>query len=136
VGGRLEDTKLVYGLVLDKDFSHPQMPKELHDVKLAILTCPFEPPKPKTKHKVAGTSALPLPLLVCLDVICVTASWHVRASLYMMTLLSVRSTLTRWRSLRACGQRSRSTSPTWCRSARTPVRWLGPSCTICCVNHC
>lgn len=27
------------------------MPKELKDVKLAILTCPFEPPKPKTKHK-------------------------------------------------------------------------------------
>jgi len=28
-----------------------QMPKELRDVKIAILTCPFEPPKPKTKHK-------------------------------------------------------------------------------------
>ena len=28
------------------------MPKELTDVKIAILTCPFEPPKPKTKHKV------------------------------------------------------------------------------------
>ena len=58
VGGRLEDTKLVYGLVLDKDFSHPQMPKELRDVKLAILTCPFEPPKPKTKHKVGGSTAV------------------------------------------------------------------------------
>jgi T-complex protein 1 subunit epsilon len=52
VGGRLEDTALVKGIVLDKDMSHPQMPKELHDVKIAILTCPFEPPKPKTKHKV------------------------------------------------------------------------------------
>lgn len=52
VGGRLEDTRLVHGLVIDKDFSHPQMPKELQDVKIAILTCPFEPPKPKTKHKV------------------------------------------------------------------------------------
>lgn len=58
VGGRLEDTKLVYGLVLDKDFSHPQMPKQLADVKLAILTCPFEPPKPKTKHKVRGLALL------------------------------------------------------------------------------
>lgn len=28
------------------------MPKQLNDVKIAILTCPFEPPKPKTKHKV------------------------------------------------------------------------------------
>lgn len=48
----MEDTRLVEGIVIDKDFSHPQMPKELKDVKLAILTCPFEPPKPKTKHKV------------------------------------------------------------------------------------
>lgn len=51
VGGSLEDSKLVRGIVLDKDMSHPQMPRELNDVKLAILTCPFEPPKPKTKHK-------------------------------------------------------------------------------------
>lgn len=27
VGGRLEDTDLVSGIVIDKDFSHPQMPK-------------------------------------------------------------------------------------------------------------
>lgn len=56
VGGRLEDTMLVKGVVVDKDFSHPQMPKVLKDVKLAILTCPFEPPKPKTKHKLDVTS--------------------------------------------------------------------------------
>jgi len=56
VGGRLEDTVLVKGVVVDKDFSHPQMPKVLKDVKLAILTCPFEPPKPKTKHKLDITS--------------------------------------------------------------------------------
>ncbi|RWS04422.1 T-complex protein 1 subunit epsilon-like protein [Dinothrombium tinctorium] len=55
-GGRLEDTVLVKGVIVDKDFSHPQMPKELKDVKLAILTCPFEPPKPKTKHKLDVTS--------------------------------------------------------------------------------
>lgn len=52
VGGRMEDTNLVSGIVLDKDMSHPQMPKTLENVKIAILTCPFEPPKPKTKHKV------------------------------------------------------------------------------------
>merc|ERR1712228_408205 len=50
-GGQMEDTMLVKGVIVDKDFSHPQMPKQLKDVKLAILTCPFEPPKPKTKHK-------------------------------------------------------------------------------------
>ena len=27
VGGKLEDTMLVKGVVIDKDFSHPQMPK-------------------------------------------------------------------------------------------------------------
>ncbi|VDO10266.1 unnamed protein product, partial [Brugia timori] len=76
VGGRLEDTCLVKGVVIDKTMSHPQMPKlftdanngffmfslwhqslqELTDVKIAILTCPFEPPKPKTKHKLDITS--------------------------------------------------------------------------------
>lgn len=110
MGGRLEDTQLVHGIVLDKEMSHPQvcvsvcvcegvsgagqglererqaqqpgqplavrpapfarlgppsvravlvpqMPKHLEDVRLAILTCPFEPPKPKTKHKVDISSA-------------------------------------------------------------------------------
>lgn len=56
VGGKMEDSMLVKGVIVDKDFSHPQMPKELKDVKLAILTCPFEPPKPKTKHKLDVTS--------------------------------------------------------------------------------
>lgn len=50
-GGSLKDTQLVSGLVLDKEFSHPQMPTEVKDAKLCILTCPLEPPKPKTKHK-------------------------------------------------------------------------------------
>merc|ERR1719507_933907 len=57
VGGQMEDSMLVKGVIIDKDFSHPQMPKELKDVKLAILTCPFEPPKPKTKHKLDVTNA-------------------------------------------------------------------------------
>jgi len=56
VGGQLEDTMLVKGVVVDKEFSHSQMPKVLKDVKIAILTCPFEPPKPKTKHKLDVTS--------------------------------------------------------------------------------
>ena len=57
VGGKLEDTVLVSGIVVDKEFSHPQMPKEVNDAKICILTCPFEPPKPKTKHKVDITNA-------------------------------------------------------------------------------
>lgn len=57
VGGRMEDSMLVKGVVIDKTMSHAQMPKTLKNVKLAILTCPFEPPKPKTKHKLDVTSA-------------------------------------------------------------------------------
>lgn len=57
VGGTLEDTCLVKGIVIDKDFSHPQMSKEHKNPKIAILTCAFEPPKPKTKHTVHITSA-------------------------------------------------------------------------------
>ena len=33
VGGTLEDTTLVKGVVIDKDFSHPQMPK-VHEKRL------------------------------------------------------------------------------------------------------
>jgi len=56
VGGKLEDTMLVKGVIVDKDMSHPQMPKSVKDARMAILTCPFEPPKPKTKHKLDITS--------------------------------------------------------------------------------
>ncbi|KAL7751807.1 T-complex protein 1 subunit epsilon [Sorochytrium milnesiophthora] len=55
-GGSLADTALVHGVVVDKDISHPQMAREIRDAKIAILTCPFEPPKPKTKHKLDITS--------------------------------------------------------------------------------
>ncbi|KAI9887722.1 MAG: T-complex protein 1 subunit epsilon [Watsoniomyces obsoletus] len=56
VGGSLEDSLLVKGVIVDKDFSHPQMPDEVRDAKMAILTCAFEPPKPKTKHKLDITT--------------------------------------------------------------------------------
>lgn len=56
VGGSLSDSVLIKGVIIDKDFSHPQMPSEVNDAKMAILTCAFEPPKPKTKHKLDITS--------------------------------------------------------------------------------
>jgi len=55
-GGRLEDTELIQGVVLDKEMSHPQMAKTVDNVKCCLLTCAFEPPKPKTKHKLDITS--------------------------------------------------------------------------------
>ncbi len=33
-GGRLEETELIHGIVIDKEFSHPQMPKEIIDAKI------------------------------------------------------------------------------------------------------
>ncbi|KAK6590540.1 T complex chaperonin [Cryptosporidium xiaoi] len=51
-GGRLEESCVVNGIVLDKEMSHPQMRKEINGAKIALLACPFEPPKPKTKHKI------------------------------------------------------------------------------------
>merc|ERR1712045_314695 len=51
-----EESMLIKGGLVDKDFSHPQMPKFVKYAKVAILTCPFEPPKPKTKHDVNVTS--------------------------------------------------------------------------------
>ncbi|KAH7911517.1 chaperonin Cpn60/TCP-1 family [Hygrophoropsis aurantiaca] len=56
VGGSLADTTLIRGVLIDKDMSHPQMPHSVSDARLAILTCPFEPPRPKTKHKLDITS--------------------------------------------------------------------------------
>ena len=56
VGGRLKDTKLIKGFIVDKDFSHPQKTRQVEDAKVAILTCSFEPPKPKMKYKVDVTS--------------------------------------------------------------------------------
>lgn len=51
-GGSMADTQIIRGIVLDKDMSHPQMPKEVRNAKLCVLTCAFEPPRPKTKYKV------------------------------------------------------------------------------------
>jgi len=56
-GARLEDSMLIKGIILDKPMSHPQMPKILKDTKIAIITCPFEPPKPKTKTNIVIDSA-------------------------------------------------------------------------------
>lgn len=51
VGGRLEDTQLIDGIVLEKEFSHPQMQSNIEDAKICILNTHFEPPKIKTGHK-------------------------------------------------------------------------------------
>jgi T-complex protein 1 subunit epsilon len=56
-GRSLSDTSLINGILIDKEFSHPQMIKKIENAKVAILTCPFEPPKPKTKYNLNITNA-------------------------------------------------------------------------------
>lgn len=56
-GGCLEDTKMINGILMEKDMSHPQMKKVVENAKILILTCPFEPPKPKTKHTINISNA-------------------------------------------------------------------------------
>lgn len=56
-GLSLDDTTFINGIVVDKDFSHPQMDKEIKNAKICILTCPFEPPKLKTKYGLEISSA-------------------------------------------------------------------------------
>ncbi|MEM3715086.1 MAG: thermosome subunit beta, partial [Nitrososphaeria archaeon] len=41
-GGSLNDTTLVYGVVLDKEVVHPGMPKRVEKAKIALLDCPLE----------------------------------------------------------------------------------------------
>ncbi len=38
VGGRMEDSMLVKGVIVDKDFSHPQMPKVKTEEKILNLS--------------------------------------------------------------------------------------------------
>ena len=52
VGGNLGETKLIDGIVIDKEMSHPQMAKKIEDAKICILNIPFEPPKPKSKYNI------------------------------------------------------------------------------------
>jgi T-complex protein 1 subunit epsilon len=55
-GMSVENTELIKGIMIDKEFSHPQMEKQISNAKIAILTCPFEPPKPKTKYNLNITN--------------------------------------------------------------------------------
>ncbi len=55
-GGSLDDTKLVYGIVLDKEVVHPGMPKRVEKAKIALLNCPIEIEKTEISAKIHITS--------------------------------------------------------------------------------
>ena len=56
-GSTMDKSEMTRGVVIDKGFSHVQMPSHIENPKIAILTCPFEPPKIKTNHKLELTNA-------------------------------------------------------------------------------
>jgi len=41
-GGAFLDTKLIYGMIIDKEVVHPGMPKRIQNAKIALLDCPLE----------------------------------------------------------------------------------------------
>lgn len=55
--GAVEQTRLFDGVVLRKAVSHPAMPTMVSKARIAVLSCPLEPPKPKTKYVIQLSSA-------------------------------------------------------------------------------
>ncbi|MEB3772545.1 MAG: TCP-1/cpn60 chaperonin family protein [Desulfurococcales archaeon] len=51
-GGSLADTKLIRGVVLDKEVVHPGMPKRVEKAKIALLDMPLEIEKPEITAKI------------------------------------------------------------------------------------
>ena len=41
-GGAILDTKLVYGVIIDKEVVHPNMPKRIENAKIALIDAPLE----------------------------------------------------------------------------------------------
>jgi thermosome len=51
-GGAITDTKMVRGVVLDKEVVHPGMPKRVDKAKIALLNCPLEVEKTEMDAKI------------------------------------------------------------------------------------
>jgi len=51
-GGSLEDTKLINGIVLDKEVVHPGMPKRVMNAKIALIDAPLEIEKTEFDAKI------------------------------------------------------------------------------------
>jgi thermosome len=63
-GGSLKDTKLVKGVILDKEVVHPGMPKRVENAKIAVLDCPLELEKPELDAEIRITSPEQLKILL------------------------------------------------------------------------
>jgi len=54
-GGSMEDTKLILGLIIDKEPVHPSMPKKIPNAKIALLDAAFEVKKTEIDAKIEIT---------------------------------------------------------------------------------
>src|SRR5208337_4910066 len=52
VGGAIEDTSMVEGMVIDKERAHPAMPKEIKDAKVLLLNAALEYKKTEVNAKI------------------------------------------------------------------------------------
>ncbi|BAA81083.2 thermosome beta subunit [Aeropyrum pernix K1] len=55
-GGSLRDTRLVRGIVLDKEVVHPDMPRRVENARIALLDTPLEIEKPEIDLEISITS--------------------------------------------------------------------------------
>jgi thermosome len=51
-GGSIDDSKLIHGVIIDKERAHPGMPKRVKDAKIALLDCALEVEKTETDAKI------------------------------------------------------------------------------------
>ncbi len=56
VGGSIDDTQLINGVLVDKEVSHPGMPKSLPNAKIALLDVALEIEKTETDARIEITS--------------------------------------------------------------------------------
>ncbi len=56
IGGGIEDSELIKGIVLDKDRVHSGMPKSVNNAKIALLDIAIEIKKPETDAKIEITT--------------------------------------------------------------------------------
>ncbi|MHC1603829.1 MAG: thermosome subunit alpha [Candidatus Syntropharchaeales archaeon] len=56
MGGGVEDSELIDGIVIDKERVHTNMPKKIDDAKIALLNCPLEIEKTEVDAKIEITS--------------------------------------------------------------------------------
>ena len=55
LGGRVEDSELIRGIVLDKERLHSSMPKDVSDARIALLDCSIEVKSTETDAKIQIT---------------------------------------------------------------------------------